>query len=96
MVIGALRIELYIDGNRSLKGKRQTLRSIIQRVKSRFGNVSISEVDSQDLWQRATIGISFVSNEAPYVNSILDQVSGFIEAMGIVQILSRDLEIIHL
>ena len=95
MVIGALRIELYIDGNRSLKGKRQMLRSVIQRVKSRFGNVSISEVDSQDLWQRATIGVSFVSNDAPYVNSVLDQVSGFIESMGIVQIVCRDLEIIH-
>ncbi len=95
MVIGALKIELYIDGNRSLKGKRQTLRSVIQRVKSRFGNVSISEVGSQDLWQKATIGISFVSNEAPFVNSILDRVSGFIESMGTVQIVSRDIEIIH-
>lgn len=95
MVIGALKIELYIDGNRSLKGKRQTLRSVIQRVKSRFGNVSISEVGSQDLWQKATIGISFVSNEGPFVNSILDRVSGFIESMGTVQIVSRDIEIIH-
>lgn len=95
MVIGALKIELYIDGNRSLKGKRQTLRSVIQRVKSRFGNVSISEVGSQDLWQKAIIGISFVSNEAPYVNSILDQVSGFIGSMGTVQIVGRDMEIIH-
>jgi uncharacterized protein len=95
MVIGALKIELYIDGNRSLKGKRQTLRSVIQRVKSRFENVSISEVGSQDLWQKATIGISFVSNEAPFVNSILDRVSGFIESMGTVQIVSRDIEIIH-
>ncbi|MCI0454971.1 MAG: DUF503 domain-containing protein [Candidatus Dadabacteria bacterium] len=95
MVIGALRIELYIDGNRSLKGKRRMLRSVIQRVKSRFGNVSISEVDSQDLWQRATIGVSFVSNDAPYVNSVMDQISGFIESMGIAQVVSRDLEIIH-
>ncbi|HEY7534700.1 MAG TPA: DUF503 domain-containing protein [Thermodesulfobacteriota bacterium] len=95
MVIGALRIEIYIDGNRSLKGKRQTLRSVIGRVKSRFGNVSISEVDSQNLWQKATIGVSFVSNDAPYVNSVMDQVSGFIESMGVVQIVSCDLEIIH-
>lgn len=95
MVIGALKIELYIDGNRSLKGKRQTLRSVIQRVRSRFVNVSISEVGSQDLWQKAIIGISFVSNEAPYVNSILDQVSGFIESIGTVQIVNRDMDIIH-
>lgn len=95
MVIGALEIELYIDGNRSLKGKRQTLRSVIQRVKSRFENISISEVGSQDLWQKATIGISFVGNEAPYVNSILDQVLGFIESIGTVHIMSRGMEIIH-
>jgi uncharacterized protein len=95
MVIGALKIELYIDGNRSLKGKRQTLRSVIQRVKSRFGNVSISEVGSQDLWQKATIGISFVSNEAPYVNSILDQVLGFMDSIGTVHIVSRNMEIIR-
>lgn len=95
MVIGALKIELYIDGNGSLKGKRQTLRSVIQRVKSRFRNISISEVGSQDLWQKATIGISFVSNEAPYVNSILDQVLGFIESIGTVHIVSRGMEIIH-
>lgn len=96
MVIGVLKFELYMDGNTSLKGKRQVLRSIIERVKSRFGNVSISEVDSLDLWQKATVGVSFVSNEVSHVNSMLDQVTGFIEAMGTARIMNRELEIIHL
>ena len=94
MVIGVLRIELYLDGNRSLKGKRQLLKSLIHRTKSRFSNVSISEVDSQDMWQRATIGITMVSNEKNYVNSVLDQVSGFIESTGIAHTVGRELEII--
>lgn len=85
-----------MDGNRSLKEKRQVLRKVIQRVKSKFNNVSISEVDSLDLWQKATVGVSFVSNETPHVNSTLDQVMGFIEAMGVVRILNRSLEILHL
>jgi uncharacterized protein YlxP (DUF503 family) len=96
MVVGVLKVELYMDGNRSLKEKRQILRKVIQRVKSKFNNVSISEVDSLDLWQKATLGVSFVSNEALYVNSTLDQVTGFIEAMGIVHMLNCELEIIHL
>ena len=96
MVVGVLKVELFMDGNRSLKEKRQILRKVIQRVKSKFNNVSISEVGSLDLWQKATVGVSFVSNEAPYVNSTLDQVTGFIEAMGVVHILNRELEIIHL
>lgn len=95
MIIGVLRVELYLNGNRSLKGKRRVLKSLIQRIRSRFKNVSISEVDSHDLWQRATIGISLVSNESSYVNSRLDQVSAFIytEAQGVV--LNSDLEIFH-
>lgn len=95
MVIGILRIDLYMNGSRSLKAKRQILKSLIQRVQSRFNNVSIAEVGSNDLWQKATIGISFVGNETRYVNSVLDQVTGFIESTGIVQMGGRELEIIH-
>lgn len=95
MVIGVLKIELYMNGNRSLKEKRQVLKSLIQRTKSKFSNVSISEVESHNLWQRATIGVSFVSNETPYVNSTLDQVLRFIDSLGIVHIVAREMEIIH-
>jgi len=95
MVIGILRIDLYMNGNRSLKAKRQILKSLIQRVKSRYNNVSISEVGSHDLWQKATIGISFVSNESRFVNSVLDQVTQFIETTGVVEMGQREFEIIH-
>ena len=95
MVIGILRIDLYMNGNRSLKAKRQTLKSLIQRIKSRFNNVSVSEVGSNDLWQKATIGISFVGNESRFVNSVLDRVTQFIESTGVVEIGNREFEIIH-
>jgi len=95
MVIGVLKIQLYMDGTRSLKEKRHILKRIIQRTKSRYTNVSISEVDSQNLWQSAIIGISIVSNEKPYVNSILDRVSGFIESTGLVHMGNREMEIFH-
>ncbi|MGH7850237.1 MAG: DUF503 domain-containing protein [Thermodesulfobacteriota bacterium] len=95
MVIGILRIDLYMNGNRSLKAKRQTLKSLIQRIKSRFNNVSVSEVGSHDLWQKATIGISFVGNESRFVNSVLDRVTQFIESTGVVEMGQREFEIIH-
>jgi hypothetical protein len=84
-----------MNGNRSLKAKRQILKSLIQRVKSRYNNVSISEVGSHDLWQKATIGVSFVGNESRFVNSVLDQVTQFIETTGIVEMGEREFEIIH-
>ncbi len=95
MVIGIVRIDLYMDGNRSLKDKRQTLKSLIHRAKSRYNNISIAEVDSNDLLQKATIGISFVSNDKRHVNSMLDQVAGFIESTGVVQVGNSELEIIN-
>lgn len=95
MVIGILRIDLYMNGSRSLKDKRQTLKSLIQRIKSRFSNVSVSEVGSHDLWQKATIGISLVGNESRIVNSVLDRVTQFIESTGVVEMGQREFEIIH-
>ena len=95
MVIGILRIDLYMNGNRSLKAKRQTLKSLTQRIKSRFNNVSVAEVGSHDLWQKATIGISFVGNESRFVNSVLDRVTQFIESTGVVEMGQREFEIIH-
>lgn len=95
MVIGIVRIDLYMNGNRSLKAKRQTLKGLIHRVQSKFNNVSISEVGSNDLWQKATIGIAFVGNETRFVNSVLDQVTAYMESTGLVEMGQRELEIIH-
>lgn len=84
-----------MDGNRSLKDKRQILKSLIHRAKSRFNNISIAEVDSNDLWQKATVGISYVSNEKRHVNSVLDQVADFIDTTGLVQMGNKELEIFN-
>ena len=70
MVIGTCTIELHIPGNGSLKGKRRVIKSIIARVHNEF-NVSIAEVDNQDLWQSATLGVACVSNGAGYVHRLL-------------------------
>jgi hypothetical protein len=71
-------VKLRLPENGSLKGKRQVSKSIIERVKNRF-NVSIAEVDDQDLWQSLTLGISCVSNSAPHANEILSKAVNFIE-----------------
>jgi uncharacterized protein YlxP (DUF503 family) len=54
MIVGVCTIELRLRETRSLKDKRQVLKSIITRVKNNF-NVAIAEVDYQDKWQRALL-----------------------------------------
>ena len=49
----AVRLELELPFSSSLKDKRQTLRSLKDRLRRK--NVSVVEAGNQDLWQRATV-----------------------------------------
>ncbi|WP_019391856.1 DUF503 domain-containing protein [Priestia filamentosa] len=60
-MIGYLTFEAIIYDAASLKEKRAVLQRIITRIKGKF-NVSISEIDHQDVWQRTSIGIVTISS----------------------------------
>jgi len=77
MNVGVCRIELRLPENHSLKGKRQVIQSIITRVKNKF-NVSIAEVDNQNLWQLATLGIACISNQRRHTDETLSNIVKFI------------------
>lgn len=77
MNIGVCQIELRLPENHSLKGKRQVIKSIIARLQNNY-NVSVAEVDNQELWQIATLGISCVSNHRRHADEILANVIRFI------------------
>ena len=76
-MIGVCKITLRLPENLSLKGKRQTVKSIVSRVRNQF-NVSVAEVDDHDLWQLATLGVSCVSNSKRHANQVLSRVVDFI------------------
>jgi uncharacterized protein YlxP (DUF503 family) len=77
MNIGVARVALRLPENMSLKGKRQVIKSIIGRVRSRF-DVAIAEVDDNDVWQLATIGVCAISNNKRHSNQVLSKVVDFI------------------
>ena len=77
MTVGVCRVTLRLPENGSLKGKRQVLRSLTQRLRNKF-NVAVAEVDDNDRWQIATIGVSCVSNDARHAHEMLDNVVAFI------------------
>ena len=95
MNVGALRVRLRLPENQSLKGKRKILKSITSQVSNRF-NVSIAEVDDQDLWQLATLGVSCVSNDGRHANQVLSHVMDFIESIrSDAEVLDYEIEILH-
>lgn len=80
MTISFLTIELRIEAAHSLKDKRQVVRSIKDRLRASF-NVAVAELDANDLWQRATIGVVSVSDSRDYLAGLMSNVER--EAMKI-------------
>ena len=66
MIVGLLSIELFSPGAGSLKDKRMVLRRIKDRIK-KF-NVAVAEVEHQDLWQRAGLGVVAISTTTEHVD----------------------------
>ena len=94
MNVGVCKVSLRLPENMSLKGKRQVLKSITSRVRNKF-NVAVAEVDDNDVWQRATIGICCVSNSGRHTNQVLSRVVDFITNSRFdVEILDYEIEII--
>jgi len=85
MILGSLRIRLYLRDSHSLKEKRSVIRSLIQNVRNKF-NVSVSEVDFQDVWQTAEVGVAAVGSDTPFVREVLTHVEGYVRYFGGVEV----------
>jgi len=94
MHVGVCRISFRLPENGSLKGKRRVLKSITSRVANKF-NVSVAEVDHNDVWQLATLGISCVSNDKRHANEVLSKVVDYItDARFEIEMLDYNIEIL--
>jgi len=93
MNVGVCRIELRLPENESLKGKRQVVKSIIARLQNKY-NVSVAEIDNQELWQIATLGIACVSNHRRHADETLSSVVRFVvQSYPNLEIVNSEMEI---
>ena len=79
MVTVILTIELSLAGVSSLKEKRRILKSLITKLHNNF-NISIAEVESQDVYRRAVLGAAIVSNSTSFGNQVIAKVVNQIES----------------
>lgn len=91
MLVGTLCVDVHIPGSTSLKDKRRVVKSMISKVQHRF-NVAIVELYSEDLWQRATIGVAYIGDEREHVERQLQYVLNFLDAEPDWEIIAVDLE----
>lgn len=82
MVVGCLLLTLTLPENDSLKGKRTVVKRVVERVRHKF-QVAIAEVETQDDWKVATVGVTCVSNSAAQTSAVLNKVLAFIEGLNL-------------
>ncbi len=73
MVVGVLTVALSIPQANSLKDKRRVIKSVKDRIRSKF-NVSIAEIGDQDIWRTALLGVAVISEDTAYANGVLSHV----------------------
>lgn len=78
MIVGICRVELYLPGNGSLKGKRWRLKPLLNDLRREF-NLATAEVGNNDLWQSAIIGLVTVANDAAHAHTVLEGAVRWIE-----------------
>ncbi len=79
MKVAVCRLTLRLHDNRSLKGKRQIIRSLIDRIRNKF-QASVAEVGSQDQLKSGLIGIALVSGAARHASEMMDRVVEYAES----------------
>jgi len=95
MVVGFGTIKFRLHECRSLKGKRKIVKAITGQLRSAF-NVSVAEVGSNDIHQRAEIGFALAGNNRQVINSKIDKIFNFVEALGLAEIIDSEMEILNL
>ncbi len=78
MHVATAKIILQLPENGSLKDKRRVISSLAARTRTKF-NVSIAEVDFNDSWHMAALGLTCVSNSARHVDEMIRNVTAHIE-----------------
>jgi len=94
MIVGFSKLTLSIQACHSLKEKRGVIRRVKDRTFNKF-KVPVSEVGSQDKWQRAELGFSIVGNDKRVIEGLLQKIENFIEDLGLVQVIDSCSEIIN-
>lgn len=78
MLVLLARVDLRIPGCRSLKEKRHVVKTLTAAIRSRF-EVSVAEVGSQDLWQRAELGVAVVAADVHHARRVTHAIERLVE-----------------
>jgi uncharacterized protein YlxP (DUF503 family) len=85
--IGFIEFDILLGDVHSLKGKRSVVRPLLADLRRSF-EVSVAEVDHQDLHRRAMVGVGVVSGDRQHAVDVLDRVERQVAARPEIDLLS--------
>lgn len=95
MIIASARVTLHLPASHSLKDKRQVVRSIVARTQREF-HISVAEVEEQDRWQLAVLGLACVAGDTSHAEEVIGRAVHFIElAASEAVLLDYATEVVH-
>jgi len=92
MAVVVVRLKLSLPGSHSLKDKRRILKSLKDRLRSRF-NVAVAEMEHHDVWQSADLGVVTISPDGNHARSTASRVAGFIGGDSRLSLLDYTVEV---
>ncbi|HEY4716021.1 MAG TPA: DUF503 domain-containing protein [bacterium] len=93
MLIGVLKITLLLRNSHSLKDKRRIIKSLMEKMKQIF-NISVSEVEHRDMWQKVTLGVSFIGRNSSYISTVNNSIMEFIDTCRECEVINDNRETI--
>ena len=95
MFVGVARVVLFLGASRSLKDKRQILKSLIAQAQNQF-QVAVAEVERHDQWQIGVLGIAYVSTSSGHADEVIARTVNFIASRKFeAEMLEFETEVIH-
>jgi len=94
MVVGVLRLELFLHSPQNLKEKRGLVKKVLGRCRERFP-VSAAEVGCHDLWQRSEVGFCMVGCDEREIQAVFSHIEDEIDRIGLAEIIDREDEYLH-
>jgi len=93
MTIGFCRLTLHLPNAQSLKSKRSVIKSLCAKTRQKF-NVSVSEIDANDAWQKSVLGIAVVANESAFANSVISKAINLFDADHRIEVIDCAIEML--
>ena len=92
MRVIVMKVSLRADWSHSLKEKIMLVKSIINKFQNKF-NISVGEVENQDIHNLITIGIAGIALDSKVCDYTIDNIINYIEDITDAEIINIEQEV---